>query len=145
MSDREELEKSVRQENIKGFGTLSDALADLDESLFAGPSHSAREHFEVISVVAYLLGVPGRIFDMPEVYARLEKDKSARIIRDLCYLRNSIEQNFMRICNAINQEYKSITSVPEYVPTKHIERLSSDGLDFYGDRKDPNRRIIRRS
>ncbi len=148
MSDREELEKSVRQENIKGFGTLSDALADLDESLFTGPSHSAREHFEVVSVVAYLLGVPRRIFDndheppLPEVYVRLEKDKSSRIIRDLCYLRNSIEQNFMRICNAINQEYKSITSVPEYVPTKHIERLSSDGLDFYGDRKDPNKYLI---
>lgn len=148
MNSREELEKSVRQENVRGFGTLSDALADLDGSLFAGPSHSAREHFEVVSVVAYLTGVPKRIFDneheppMPEIYERLERDKSARIIRDLCYLRNSIEQNFKRICDAINREYKSITSVPELVPQRHIERLGRDGIDFYSDRKDPNQYLI---
>ncbi len=148
MSNQSELEKTVRQENLKGFGTLSDALSVLDESLFTGPSHSAREHFEVVSIVSYLIGVPGRIFDneheppMPEVYKRLEQDKSAHIIRDLCVLRNAIEQNFMRICNAINQEYKSITSVPELVPQEAIQRLVSAGIDFYGDRKDPNQYLI---
>ena len=54
----------------------------------------------IISRVAYLIGVPKRIFDNPheppdlEVYKLLDLDKNARIVRNLCCLRTSIEQNY---------------------------------------------------
>lgn len=56
--------------------------------------------YTIVSTVAYLLGVPEKIFQnefgspRPEVYERLEKEKSARIIRNLCMLRTAIERNF---------------------------------------------------
>lgn len=46
--------------------------------------------YEIISKVAYLIGVPQRIFanefEPPkiEVFDRLEKNRNARIVRDLC-------------------------------------------------------------
>ena len=54
----------------------------------------------IISRVAFLIGVPRKIFEKqtepPEldVYKELEKQKNARIIRNLCILRTSIEQNY---------------------------------------------------
>ena len=46
--------------------------------------------YELVSKVAYLIGVPLRIFQNEheppkiEIYNRLEQDKNARIIRNLC-------------------------------------------------------------
>ena len=58
--------------------------------------------YELISKVAFLIGVPQRIFENEheapqlDVYERLSKDKNARIIRNLCIIRTSIERNFGR-------------------------------------------------
>ena len=54
--------------------------------------------YEIVSKVAYLIGVPKRIFDNEheapkvEVYNRLDSDKTARIIRHLCIVRTAIER-----------------------------------------------------
>ena len=59
--------------------------------------------FEIVSKVAYLIGVPTKFFendfDPPklEIYDRLEKNKHAQIIRHLCILRTAFEQNFKNI------------------------------------------------
>ena len=55
--------------------------------------------YELVSKVAYLIGVPLRIFQNEheppkiEIYNRLEQDKNARIIRNLCVIRTAIEVN----------------------------------------------------
>ena len=51
--------------------------------------------YEIVSKVAYLIGVPLRIFQNEheppkiEIYNRLEQDKNARIIRNLCIIRTA--------------------------------------------------------
>lgn len=59
--------------------------------------------YELVSKVAYLIGVPLRIFQNEheppkiEIYNRLERDKNARIIRNLCIIRTAIERNYRKI------------------------------------------------
>lgn len=58
---------------------------------------------EVTSIVAYLIGVPKRIFENDfeplelDIFTSLEKNKNARIIRHLCILRTSIERSYKYI------------------------------------------------
>lgn len=92
--------------------------------------------FEIVSKVAFLIGVPYRIFEneheppQMEVYQRLQLDKNARIIRNLCIVRTEIERNFKRINDRMRMEYKSLLSLPEYVPASAITELTADGINF---------------
>ena len=93
--------------------------------------------FEIISKVAYLIGVPKPIFENEfeppdlEVYKRLDQQKNARIIRNLCLIRNAIERHFGRINEKMKTEYRSIFSMPEYVPSEALSQLSIDGIKFH--------------
>lgn len=92
--------------------------------------------YEIVSKVAYLIGVPLRIFENEyeppkmDIFAALNKDKSARIIRNLCIVRNSIERNFKNINDRMRTEYRTIASMPEYVPADCLNELHSDGINF---------------
>ena len=74
--------------------------------------------YELVSKVAYLIGVPLRIFQNEheppkiEIYDRLEQDKNARIIRNLCIIRTAIERNYRRINDIMRMEY-SRCNLPE--------------------------------
>ena len=63
--------------------------------------------YEIVSKVAYLIGVPFRLFEneheSPQmaVYQKLAQDKNARIIRNLCIVRTDIERNFKKINDKI--------------------------------------------
>jgi len=93
--------------------------------------------YELVSKVAYLLGVPKRIFDNEheppklDVYERLEKDKNARIIRNLSIIRTAIIRNYKNIKDKIRMEYKSLLTVPEYIPSESIQQLTADNIFFY--------------
>ena len=69
--------------------------------------------YELVSKVAYLIGVPLRIFQNEheppkiEIYDRLEQDKNARIIRNLCIIRTAIERNYRKINDIIRMERPS--------------------------------------
>lgn len=112
---------------------LSTLLDDMQQKQDAAYSHST---YEVVSKVAYLIGVPKRIFEneheAPQlsIYKQLEYDKNARIIRNLCILRTTIERNFKKINNAMHMEYRGLFSMPEYVPQECLTQLSSDGINF---------------
>ena len=90
--------------------------------------------YEIVSIAAYLIGVPERIFlndhEPPkiEVYRRLDLNKNARIIRHLCLLRTAIEQNYKFINELMKFEFKSIINMPEYVPYESIRQLAEDGV-----------------
>ncbi len=92
--------------------------------------------YEIVSKVAYLIGVSKRIFDNEhetpklEIYNNLEQDKSARIIRHLCIVRTAIERNFRHINEAMKSSYLSIGSMPEYVPQESLKQLNADGINF---------------
>lgn len=65
-----------------------------------------------------------------EVYERLETDKAARIVRNLCIVRTAIERNFRHINGAMRTDYRTILSMPEYVPDDSMRQLSADGINF---------------
>lgn len=92
--------------------------------------------YEIVSKVAYLIGVPLRIFENEheppkmEVFNRLDVDKPARIIRHLCIIRTAIERNYKNINDKMRMEYRTILSMPEYVPADSLNQLSLDGINF---------------
>ena len=92
--------------------------------------------YELVSKIAYLIGVPCRIFQNEyeppklEIFRRLEMDKNARIIRHLCIVRTAIERNFKAINDKMRMEYRTILSMPEYVPADSLKQLSEDGVLF---------------
>ncbi len=89
-------------------------------------------HYEIISKVAYLIGVPKEIFEkdnnslMIDIYNKLEKDKRARIIHNLCRLRTQLEIYFLKVCKGIQQENRSMMAMPEYLPTEIFQQLDND-------------------
>jgi len=99
--------------------------------------------FSLISTVAYLIGVPQRIFESeaepPEIgtFHKHNVDKNARIIRNLCVLRTAIERNFGKIYKLMNTEFKGLASMPEYVPVESINALASDGILIKSNQKLP--------
>ena len=94
-------------------------------------------HFEIVSRVAYLIGIRKWVFENDheppkiEIYNRLQLDKRARIIRNLCRLRTALEINFKKICDAMQHEHRSLIGMPEYLPSKWMQNLSDDGIDIY--------------
>lgn len=93
--------------------------------------------YEIISKVAYLIGVNKRVFENEtqspklEIYEKLDTDKNARIIRHLCIIRNSIERSFKQIMQLMKYELKTIINMPELIPQESINQLFADGIDFY--------------
>ena len=102
-----------------------DSIIDYEEE----PHQYKDSTYEIVSKVAYLIGVPKRIFENEnqspklEVYDRLDKDKNARIIRHLCVIRNAIERGFKYINNKMRYDFKSILSLPECVPQDSIHQF----------------------
>ena len=73
---------------------------------------------ELVSKIAYLIGVPKRIFENireppeQEVFAQMDNEKSTRIIRHLSIIRTSIQRNYRTINRKMKTEYLSILSMP---------------------------------
>lgn len=92
--------------------------------------------YELVSKIAYLLGVPKRIFEneheppLLDVYNQMHQEKSAQIIRNLSVVRSGILRNCKAINKKMHAEYKSIISMPEYVPTDSIQKLETEGIRF---------------
>ena len=93
--------------------------------------------YDIISKIAYLIGVPKQIFENEheppklEIYQSLDKDKNARIVRNLCMVRAAIERKFGKINDKMRKEFRSIFTMPEYVPQEAINQLNADGVNFY--------------
>ncbi len=115
--------------------SLSEA-SSTPEKLSGEAAWNYGDTFELISKVAYLIGVPRRIFENEneppkmEVFRRLELDKAARIIRHLCILRTAIERNFKAINEAMRMDFRTLYSMPELVPSESLRQLSEDGASF---------------
>ena len=92
--------------------------------------------YDIVSKAAYLMGVPKRIFENEheppkiEIYDALNKDKNARIIRHLCIIRTEIERNFKHINEKMKYDFRSILSMPEYIPQDSLQQLTADGINF---------------
>lgn len=92
--------------------------------------------YNVISKVAYLIGVKKEIFENantpPEidVYNALELNKNARIIRNLCMLRTALEKNYKAVYDAMRYNLKNLHTLPDLIPTESLDRLYYDGISI---------------
>lgn len=92
---------------------------------------------EIVSKVAYLLGVSQNIFlneyEAPriDIYNELSQNRHARIVRNLSRLRTAIEQHFGKIRRALQTDIRSVYSLPEWIPQECFDELASDGVALY--------------
>jgi hypothetical protein len=124
---------------------FSDVLSMINEQEHA---NSNGEQYDIVSKVAYLLGIHKKFFENEseppklEIYKKLELDKKARIVRNLCRLRTQLEHNFLKVCHGIQQEGRSILGMPEYMPLDAMQQLSDDGIDIYTHLKEPTPYLV---
>lgn len=104
--------------------------------------------YKIISMMAYLWGVPKRIFEYEQespqmsIYEKLNQNKHARIIRNLCILRTCIMRNYKNISDVMKFEFRTILSLPEYVPTEVINQLTMDGVNIYSPKYDLDQQLL---
>lgn len=93
---------------------------------------------EIVSKTGYLLGVDKKFFYAEEdntdralyieIFKQLEYNKPAKILRNLCIIRNSIELNFKNINNVMRENIFFLESFSEYIPLESIQYLASQGV-----------------
>ncbi len=92
--------------------------------------------YEIVSLIAYLIGVPKRIFENEyeppklEVYQRLDNNKPARIVRHLSICRTAIIRNYRQINENMRIHHMSLNNMPDLVPIESLRQLSADGVSF---------------
>lgn len=104
--------------------------------------------YTVVSKVAFLIGVPKRIFENEyeppkmEWYDKLHADKNARIVRNLCVLRTAIERNFRSIYQKMRYDICNLHSLPDYIPQDSLQELMYDGITIEKANCTPSQYII---
>lgn len=105
--------------------------------------------YNIVSIVAYLIGVDKDRFGtsdtapfLTSVYEKLNAEKDARIIRNLCRIRTAIEKNYFAISKAFREKISNIGSIPELVPTESVTELEQDGVRIYKSRPDVDEYLI---
>ena len=90
--------------------------------------------YNIVSKVGYLIGVPKQYFDPAlgmlslELFDQLDKDKNARIIRNLCMLRTAIELNYGEANYRIYNDLKNLHTMPDLIPQECLKQLEADGI-----------------
>lgn len=146
MSDAERAEENNVHKLHPDAGSEGDTDgASAHQSLDVKPaSLNGNSTFGIVSTVGYLIGVAKDKFERDysplslEVYNKLEQDKNARIIRNLCIVRTKIELNYRNISNEMRTGYRTILNMPEYIPTASLNSLSADGVTIY---KNSNKKL----
>lgn len=105
--------------------------------------------YKIVSIVAYLIGVKKETFESSaeppqlDTYEELNKNKDARIIRNLCLLRNAFERFYVAINKAFFNEGKNIGRIPEFIPPEIHQQLHKDNVDIFLTKPDATSYIIK--
>ena len=106
-----------------------------------------RSTYTIVSLISYLIGVPKRIFDneaeppKKEIYERLEHNTNAKIIRNLCLLRTTIERHFKSINEQMSWDFKTLYMVDE-IPTEILTWLDDEGIRIVNSKNNLAKHII---
>ncbi len=105
--------------------------------------------YKVVSIFGYLIGVDGSQFtniDNPameeKIFNKLDINKNARIIRNLCLVRNSLEQRYLAIANTMRNEIKNIDMMPDLIDSKAVIQLHEDGVSIVKNHHDVDQYLI---
>ena len=91
--------------------------------------------YDLVSNVAYLIGVPKRFFTQEDsrfeeqVYKRLDLAKPCRVLRNLCLLRTQILRSYKHINERARQGLYELSNV-EYIDATAMMQLERDGASF---------------
>ena len=115
----------------------------IDAKLSTGPpaEYYKGSTYAIISTAAYLMGIPKNVFENEfepprlDIYEKLETDRSARIIRNLCVLRAIVERNFGKINLIMTTEHRGLSSIPELISTECLKQLAEDGIVIKGNQR----------
>lgn len=118
------------QINTYCFTTQTGGTYRFDVDLSAGVDVRVRISGENGSSINY--GTNALTIDLEEgkTYDEMQQEKSAQIIRNLSVVRSGILRNYRTINKKMHAEYKSIISMPEFVPTDCIQKLEAEGIHF---------------
>ncbi len=114
---------------------------NLPTTAFRVQSEAPRSKRDIVSRVAYLIGIDDRYFGLEQtenmnpqfyrsVYEEMNSDKEARIVRNLCRLRTKLQRNFRAIFTEMNSDIKNLDSIPDLVPQDALKTLEQDGIPF---------------
>ena len=109
-------------------------------------SEVSRSKRDIVSRVAYLIGIDDKYFGVGQdenmnpqfyrsVWEEMNKDKEARIVRNLCHLRTKLQKNFKAIFTEMNSDIKNIDNIPDLVPLNALKALENDGVQFVRARR----------
>ncbi|MBQ3968848.1 MAG: hypothetical protein II685_00010, partial [Clostridia bacterium] len=157
--------KNEKENALKGKPSVASSFQELSElyekisSAEADSSDQGEEKrkpntefrnatYNIVSLMAYLIGVDKDRFgenDAPyllDIYTKTNKDKSARIIRNLSMLRTAFEKNYISIVGEFRTGLKNIGSTPEYIPSDAVMALNNDGVIIHKNRPDVDEYLI---
>ena len=88
----------------------------------------------IVTVVAYLIGVPDEYFSWEERYdlkelEKLKKNEDATIIRYLCSLRTQFLRNYKRIDDDRKYQMRPLETMTEYLDIEGIKYLRRKGIE----------------
>ncbi len=152
--------KNEENKILKSFESLSDFISaeEVDEAEKEQIEKQAQREafreifnptYKIVSLVAYLIGVKKNIFENPaeppqlDIYEELNKNKDARIIRNLSLLRNAFEKFYVPINKAFFNEGKNIGRIPEFIPPELHQELHKDDVDIFINKPDATSYIIK--
>ena len=120
-------------EKLTSFAALGERFKSDEDFVTNNFVLEKDQKYNIVSMVAYLLGVRDRYFgeglnfDM-SIYRKLDLNKNARVIRNLCMLRTSLEHGYTRIFNEVHKNGREVLTLSEYIPQDSITALTKDGV-----------------
>lgn len=106
---------------------------------------SSTNSYNIVSLVAYLIGVKRDQFDRSTLssgtFDGYEANDNAKTMRCLCMLRNALMKHGDRIFTLMN-ELKSLDQMPEYIDPAIFPYLSSRGLQIIRANQKPLKYIL---
>ena len=94
----------------------------------------ANRAYDIISKVAYLIGVQKSHFDhdyetpLLSIYDNLNANQSARVIRSLCKIRNALMKEYQRVDREMQYNLKNLDTLPDIFSPENLRQLESFGI-----------------
>lgn len=93
------------------------------------------QKYDIVSRMAYMLGIDEKFFGEDQNFDRkifdelnADKNKNARIMRNLCILRNKIHYHFGALHHELVNNHRDVLTNYEYIPDSVTRQLLRDGV-----------------
>lgn len=114
---------------------MKGGTVDIEERTVEELSTHLNNTYELVSKVAYLIGVALKAFEGNQTlqlswFRQMEQDRNARVIRNLCRLRTILFRRYKQINTELYYNLKNLNTLPEYIPEELLTQLSTDGIEI---------------